>query len=75
MEFLMILFILLGICVTGLIFTIYMGYRNECVYRWHINLLDTNIHEYRNLDKKYKYNSYGYMMKKWWIWPLDKFLE
>ncbi len=47
----------------------YMLARNEWVFRWRRRIIDRSLEEYHRLP------SYDDMMKKWWVWNINKFLK
>lgn len=74
----------LSIGLAGIIFSLYILYRNERVYKYlmkaideeygkavyYIRLTGTRVYDPRlRLDAL----DYGLMMRKFWVWPLSKF--
>lgn len=59
----------LNICLIAILFSLYMLYRNDKVYEYHMNLLHNNPNQYENLA------DYREMMAKWWEWDFTKFIK
>jgi hypothetical protein len=60
------------IIVTCLIVMVYCGmmlYRNHCVFQYRVKKIYENMNEYDRLP------SYDTMMRKFWVWDFDKFLD
>lgn len=59
--------VLLIICAIGLVVCLYMFIRNHWVFRNRVRLIGTP--DYHRLP------SYDYMMSRWWVWNIKKFLK
>lgn len=60
--------ILFSFSAVVLLFGLYMLFRNSCVYRFRMKIIDTDVYLYRRLP------SYTEMLSRFWVWPLRKFL-
>jgi len=64
---LIVAFSAIGLGLVGLAFAGYMLYRNQMVYQYRRQMIDTDMVKYETLP------SYDHMMAKFWVWPLSKF--
>ncbi len=61
-------------CVVGMVFSLFMVYRNQWVYRQYVEALHCSndvsecLREHDRLPK-----DYDTMMWRWWIWDVEKF--
>lgn len=78
---------IVGISVITLFLSVYMAIRNQCVYIHHTKKLeeasarakqiiaDGNSWDWEKGYDEYYSVSYEQMMRKFWVWPLEKFYK
>lgn len=62
--------ILLVLLSIGVLFCIYMLFRNDAVYNFRMSVLRV-----RGLEEYDRLPEYDEMMRKFWVWPLEKFFK
>lgn len=63
-----------AISTSGVVFGFYMRHRNDCVFKFRNAILDKCEADRSQMMVYRKLPSYETMVRRFWIWPLEKFL-